>query len=147
VVAKAIVGVEAGKIDQRCTLARDERGNAVIEEVFQARPPAVGLQVLESGDDAGGGERATLGRDPSRGIEADGIFGLAGTEVAHVVDARARMASRMSSARSPCGSMTATRSPAKISDMARLKGTLPRAGLAGDPLPRRAALSADPGSS
>ena len=71
-------------------LARDERGDAVKEEVFEARPPAVGPEVLERGDDAGGGERPALGRDPCRGIEADGMLGLARVEVAHVVDARAR---------------------------------------------------------
>ncbi len=46
--------------------------------------------MLERGDDAGGGKRAALGRDLGRGIEADRILGLAGVEVAHVVDARAR---------------------------------------------------------
>ena len=46
--------------------------------------------MLERRDDAGGGERAALGRDPGRRIEADRILGLAGVEVAHVIDARAR---------------------------------------------------------
>ena len=46
--------------------------------------------MLERGDDAGGGEGAALGRDPCRRIEADRRVGLAGIEVAHIVDARAR---------------------------------------------------------
>ena len=71
-------------------LARDERRDAVEEEVLQPRSPAVGPQVLERRDDAGGGERPALGRDPGRRIEADRILGLAGVEVAHVIDARAR---------------------------------------------------------
>jgi hypothetical protein len=40
--------------------------------------------------DTRGCERAAFGRDPGRGIEADGIVGLAGVEIAHVVDARSR---------------------------------------------------------
>ena len=43
--------------------------------------------MLERRDDAGGGERPTLGRDTGRGVEADRILGLAGVEVAHVIDA------------------------------------------------------------
>ena len=89
-VAEAIVGVEARKIDQGGVLARDERGDAVKEEVFEAGPPAVGPEVLERRDDAGSGERAPLRRNLGRGIEADGILGLAGVEVAHLVDAGAR---------------------------------------------------------
>ena len=88
--AEAIVGVETRKIDQGRVLARDERGDAVEKEMLKARSPAVGPQVLERRDDAGGGQRPALGRDPGRRIEADRILGLAGVEVAHVVDARAR---------------------------------------------------------
>ena len=87
---KAVVGVEPRKIDQGRLLARDERGNAVKEEMFETRSPAVGPKVLEGRDDAGGGERPALGRDPGGRIGADGILGLAGVEIAHLVDARAR---------------------------------------------------------
>ena len=45
---------------------------------------------MNARDDAGGSERAALRRDPGRRIEADGILRLAGVEVAHLIDARAR---------------------------------------------------------
>ena len=89
-VAEAIVGVETREVDQGGVLARDERGDAVKEEMFEARPPAVGPEVLERRDDAGSGERAPLRRNLGRGVEADRVLGLAGVEVAHLVDARAR---------------------------------------------------------
>src|SRR5580700_6685210 len=57
--------------------------------MLKARSPAVGPQVLERRDDAGGSQRPALGRDPGRGIEADRIFGLAGVEVAHIINALA----------------------------------------------------------
>jgi len=89
-VAEAVVGVEARQIDQSGVLARDERRDAVEKEVFEARSPAVRPEVLERRDDAGSGERAPLRRYLGRGIEADRVLGLAGVEVAHVVDPRAR---------------------------------------------------------
>ena len=89
-VAEAVVGVEARKVDQGGMLTRDERGDAMKKEVLKARAPAVGPEVLERGDDAGSGERSPRRRYLGRGVEADGILGLAGVEVAHLVDAGAR---------------------------------------------------------
>ena len=85
---KAIVGVEPRQVKERRMLARDERRDAMEKKMLQPRPPAVGPQMLERRDHAGGGEGPALGRDLGRGIEADGILGLSGIEVAHVIDAR-----------------------------------------------------------
>ena len=71
--AKTVVGIEARKINKGGVLARDERRDAVIEEVLKPRPPAVGPEVFECRDDAGGGKRPTFGCDPGRRIKADGI--------------------------------------------------------------------------
>ena len=71
-------------------LSRDQRGDAMEKEMLQARPPRIRPQVFERGDDAGGGERPALGRDPRRRIEADRPLGVGHVEVAHVVDAGAR---------------------------------------------------------
>ena len=72
-------------------LARDERRNAVTEEVLQPRLPQLSDQRClnaETMPEAASARRSGAMR--VAGIEADRILGLAGVEVAHVVDARAR---------------------------------------------------------
>ena len=85
-----VVDVDARQVDQGGVFTGDECSDAVEQEMLQPRPPAVGPQMLERGDDAGGGERPALGRDFGGGIEANRILGLASVEVAYVIDARAR---------------------------------------------------------
>src|ERR1700722_8377622 len=88
--AEAIVGIEACEIDEGRVLARNKRRDTMEKEMLKARSPAVGPKVLERGDNAGGGQRPALGRNPGRGIESDRILGLAGVEVAHVINTPAR---------------------------------------------------------
>ena len=88
--AEGVVRVEAGEIDEGRVLAGDQRGNAVIEEMFEARSPAITPEMLERGDDAGGGKRAPRWRDSGSRIEADRILRLPGVEVAHLIDTRMR---------------------------------------------------------
>src|SRR5579872_1733869 len=58
--------------------------------MLQPRTPAVRPQVLESGDNAGGGQRTTCGDNHGRGIKADRILRFASIKVADLVDARTR---------------------------------------------------------
>src|SRR5947209_1411506 len=88
--SEIVIGIDARKIDQGRVSARDERRDAVEQEVFEARTPGIRPQVLERGHDAGGGERPTLGRDARRGIKSDRTLVVRHVEVAHVVDAGAR---------------------------------------------------------
>jgi len=54
--------------------------------VLKPRSPALGTpQVLERGDDAGGGKRLALPRHPSYWIEADRVLHVGHIEVAHLV--------------------------------------------------------------
>jgi len=55
--------------------------------MLKARPPRVGPEVSERGDDAGGSERPALWRDLRHRIEADRILRVGHVEIAHVVDA------------------------------------------------------------
>jgi len=56
--AKILVGIDARQIDERWPRALKESGDAVKEPVLKTRPPALATpQVLERGDDAGGGKR------------------------------------------------------------------------------------------
>lgn len=66
--AEAIVGVEAGEVDQCGVLTGYERGDAVKKKMLKPRSPAVAPEMLERRDDAGGGARSALGRDPGRRI-------------------------------------------------------------------------------
>ncbi len=77
--------------------------------------------MLERGDDTGGGECPAFGRDPGRGIEADGILGLAGVEVADIIDAGARDGVENILGEVAVRIDDGNASPAKMSAMARLK--------------------------
>ena len=62
--------------------------------MLKARSPTLAPQMLEGGDDAGGGERVALGRNLRQRIEPDRTLGVAGVEVADRVGALGRDAIR-----------------------------------------------------
>ena len=89
-----LVGVDARQVDERGARRRKQRHDAVEQEVLQPRSPALAPEVLEGGDDAGGGERVALGRDVRQRIEADRPLGIGGVEIADLMGAFGRDAIR-----------------------------------------------------
>ena len=80
-----VVGQQPVHAEQRRVLAIEQCGDGVIEDVFQARPPGIGPEALESADNAGGNQRPVVGRDLGEQVQADGEVEVAGVEIDQVI--------------------------------------------------------------
>ena len=83
--AKLVVGVEPRQVDERRPRTREQRGHAIEQKMLKPRPPALGPQVLEGRDDAGGGQRVAFRRNARQRIEAHRKLGVGDIEIAHLV--------------------------------------------------------------
>src|SRR5438132_7489018 len=66
----------------------DKQGRDTLEQkMLQPWPPTFRPEVLECGDDAGGGERVPVLRHAGKGIKSDGEIPISDVKIAHVMDA------------------------------------------------------------
>lgn len=75
--AKGRVGEQAVEAEERGVRAMRQRGDGVVQDVFQPRPPAFLPQAFEGAHDAGGDEVTVFWRGLGEQIEPDGVIEVA----------------------------------------------------------------------
>lgn len=81
------VGEQTVEAEQRGVRAMRQRGDGVVQDVFQPRPPAFVPEALEGAHDAGGHEMPILGRGLGEQIESDRMIKITGMEIDRLLGA------------------------------------------------------------
>ena len=83
--AIAGVGQEPVHAQESGVRAVEQRGDGVVEDVFESRSPRITPDALERADDAGGDQVPVVRSDVREQVQADGEVEVAGVEVDQVV--------------------------------------------------------------
>lgn len=84
------VGEKAVETEEGGVRTMSQRGDGVVQDVFEPWPPTVMPEALEGAHDAGGHEMAILGRGLGEQIETDGVFQIAGMKIHGLLGPRGR---------------------------------------------------------